>query len=287
MNLNSVNSNSNPQEDISLVCAITHGLYKPWIDILHKGQVPTWLSLPLPNHFEVIHFHGKAGGKVVTAYDKIHERIRWTNRWVATPLRWFDEILGSPLRNYIPRTKLSSRLALVNPSVEIGFIDIYATMKWKDLAILNYFYTQTNANYLFMTTTSSYLRPQELMSTVERLPRSNVYAGAVAYSGATFAAGNNRLFSRDVVKRILNARSNLQCGIIEDLALGNLCSRLGVDLIELSKMNISSEEELQFLTDEDIEKEFHFRLTSGTRNNRRDVEIMWALHNRVREIDGF
>jgi hypothetical protein len=287
LNLNYIKGISHSHEDVSVVCAITHGLYKPWIDILHLGQVPTWLSLPLPNNFEVIHFHGKAGGKIVTAYDKLHERIRWTNRWVAAPLRWFDEVLGYPLRRYIPRTKISTSLALGNPSVEIGFMDIYATMKWKDLAILNYFYTQTDANYLFMTTTSSYLRPYVLMSIVEELPRSNVYAGAVAYSGATFAAGNNRLFSRDVVEQILNARSSLQCGIIEDLALGNLCSQLGVDLIELSKRNISSEEELQFLTDEDIGKEFHFRLTSGTRNNRQDVEIMRALHNRVGKIDGF
>jgi hypothetical protein len=262
-------------------------LYKPWIDILHKGQVPTWLSLSLPNNFEVIHFHGKAGGRVVTAYDKLHERIRWTNRWIATPLRLFDEILGFPLRSYIPRTRSSNSLALRHPSVEIRFIDIYATMKWKDLAILDYFYTQTNANYLFMTTTSSYLRPRDLMSIVEKLPKTNVYAGAVAYSGATFAAGNNRLFSRDVVERILEARSSLKCGIIEDLALGNLCSQLGVNLIELSKRNISSRDELQFLTDQDIEKEFHFRLTSGTRNNRQDVEIMRALHKRVRVIDGF
>lgn len=287
MNLNFSNSISDSSENLSLVCAITHGLYKPWIDILHEGQVPTWLSLSLPNNFEVIHFHGKAGGHIVTAYDKLHERIRWTNRWVASPLRLHDEILGFPLRSYIPRTRSSSSLALRHPSVEIGFIDIYATMKWKDLAVLDYFYTQTNANYLFMTTTSSYLRPHELMSTVEQLPRFNLYAGAVAYPGAKFAAGHNRLFTRDVVERILSARSKLKCGIIEDLALGNLCSQLGVNFIELSKRNVSSQDELQFLTDQDIEKEFHFRLTSGTRNNRQDVEIMRALHKRVRVIDGF
>lgn len=287
MNLNSIEGMSNSRRDVSVVCAITHGLYKPWIDILLKGQVPTWLSRPLPNDFEVIHFHGKAGGSIVAAYDKLHERIRWTNRWVATPLRWLDELLGFPLRDYIPRTKISKNLTLSNLSVEISFTDIYATMKWKDLAILNHFYTQTNANYLFMTTTSSYLRPQELMSTVEQLPRTNVYAGAVAYSGATFAAGNNRLLSRDVVEKILNARSKLRCGVIEDLALGNLCSQLGIELIELSKINISSEAALESLTNQEIANEFHFRLTSGTRSNRQDVEIMRALHKRVGIIDGF
>jgi hypothetical protein len=87
--------------------------------ILHKGQIPTWLSIPTPAGFEVIHFHGKSGGLFISSYDKIHEKIRWTNRWVATPLRWFDECLGFPIRSFVPRTKRSEQITLLDESVQI------------------------------------------------------------------------------------------------------------------------------------------------------------------------
>ena len=279
-------SDSSRPNSFSVVCAITHGLYEPFTDILHKGQVPTWLSIPKPAGFKVIHFHGKSASTVLSAYDKLHEKIRWTNRWVATPLRWWDEILGLPIRSYIPRTTESQHLKLLDQSVQIQFLDIYATMKWKDLAILDHFYRKTDADYLFMTTTSSYIRPLKLLEILNSLPTYGLYAGAVAYQGAKFAAGNNRLFSRDVVKRILQERRSLQCGVIEDLALGNLCIALGIRLIELPKMNICSLEELDSIRDQELQKQFHFRLTSGTRRNRQDVKIMNRLHNRIREIDG-
>lgn len=279
-------SNSNNQNSISVVCAITHGLYQPWLDILHRGQVPTWLSTPRPVGFEVIHFHGKVGGSFVSSYDNIHEKIRWTNRWVATPLRWFDECVGFPIRSFVPHTRRSEQLELIDESIQIDFLDIYATMKWKDLAVLNHFYRNTNADYLFMTTTSSYVRPFKLMEKIASLPSHGVYAGSVAYPGASFAAGHNRLFSRDIVKRILDERHKLSCGVIEDLALGNLCNSLNIQFIELPKRDITSLEELESISDREIDEQFHFRLTSGTRENRQDVKIMNQLHGRVRIIDG-
>ncbi len=278
-------SDSNNRNPFSVVCAITHGLYEPWLNILHKGQVPTWLSIPKPAGFEVIHFHGKRGGLLVSSYDKIHEKIRWTNRWIATPLRWFDELLGLPIRSFVPRTRRSEQLHLRDESIQIEFLDIYATMKWKDLAVLDHFYRKTDADFLFMTTTSSYVRPLKLMEKIASLPTHGLYAGAVAYPGANFAAGNNRLYSRDVVKRILEARRFLRCGVIEDLALGNLCDSLSIRLTELPKRNIGSLEELESISDQEIQEQFHFRLTSGTRENRQDVKIMNQLHNRVRAID--
>jgi hypothetical protein len=202
------------------------------------------------------------------------------------PLRKFDQILGFPLRNHIPKQTISRRLKLTHPVIEINFIDIYSTMKWKDLAILEYFYKHSSSNYLFMTTTSSYVRPAKLIEKLTELPKNELYAGAVAYSGADFAAGNNRLLSRDVVKRILEMRRWLDCGVIEDVALGNLCRILGFSLIELPKINISSLEELNQISDIDLESNFHFRLKSGTIGKRNDTQLMIELHKRFEVIDG-
>lgn len=275
------NSTTSP----SIFCAITHGLYEPWIDILYNGQVPTWLSNKRISEFSMNHFHGIPGGSLIMGIDRLHEKIRWQNRWVATPLRIVDGIVGLPLRSYIPNCEISKRLLLDDPVIQINFIDMYATMKWKDISTLEYFLTNSDADFLFMTTTSSYVRPAKLLELVSNLPKRGVYAGAIEYSGAKFAAGNNRLFSRDVASAIVSARDKLACGTIEDLAIGNLCSILGFNLVQLPKINISSMEELENLSDRDIESNFHFRLKSGTLKERNDVLIMKRLHERVRRID--
>jgi hypothetical protein len=273
------------QNSSTVFCSITHGLYDPWIEILRSGQVPTWLANKDIPGFTIEHFHGIPGNQIVMFFDRLHERIRWTNRWVATPLKFLDEFFGIPLKNFIPTQKTSNRLSLRHPATQLNFLDIYATMKWKDLAIFEYFINNTADNFLFMTTTSSYIRPRKLLEVVSHLPKTEIYAGAVAYPRANFAAGNNRLFSRDVVLRILRVRKELKCGDIEDLAVGQLCEKLGLKLMELPKMNIASLKELSAISDLKISDNFHFRLKSGTIEKRDDVAIMLELHKRVRVID--
>lgn len=275
-----------PKNSATIFCSITHGLYEPWLDILHSGQTPTWLSNENLPGFSIHHYHGIPGNKLVIAFDKLHERIRWTNRWVATPLNIWDEVLGFPFRSFIPSQTVSSRVKLKHSVNQINLIDIYATMKWKDLAIFDDFIKTSSADFLFMTTTSSYVRPKKLLEVVSHFPKMGIYAGAVAYPGANFAAGNNRLFSRDVIIQILKARRELSAGTIEDLALGRLCDKLGFRLIELPKINIGALEELDKLSDQQLSENFHFRLKSGTFNDRNDVMIMQELHRRVKVLDG-
>lgn len=279
-------TNHASQRNSTVLCAVTHGLYMPWTEILTRGQIPTWLSLPMPDGFEVIHFHGRAGGKLIQLFDKLHEKLRWTNRWTALPLRIFDEFFGTIFRLWIPKTRESRSLNNVINAIEIDLLDVYATMKWKDLAIFNYFIEKTNFDFLFMTTTSSYIRPNTLLNEVRMFPKSGVYAGALAYKGADFAAGHNRLFSRDVVQRIIDARGRFQCSVVEDLAVGKLCRSLNIPLSKLSKIDINSLEMLNSFTDQEISGEFHFRLKSGSPEKRQDVAIMRQLHERVRLIDG-
>jgi len=66
----------------SLLCAVGHGLYTPWLDILKNGQEKTWLKDPIPSNLELIHFHGTPVGKTLQAWDKAHEKLRWSNRVV-------------------------------------------------------------------------------------------------------------------------------------------------------------------------------------------------------------
>ena len=119
----------------------------------------------------------------------------------------------------------------------------------------------------------------------EVLPREKYYGGAIAYEGARFAAGNNVLISRDLIERIAMKKNITNPTIIEDVSLGNYMNSIGVELSPLPQINIDSIEKLNSIPDKELNKNFHFRLRSGSLQKRNDVEIMHALHERILKID--
>jgi hypothetical protein len=140
-------------------------------------------------------------------------------------------------------------------------------------------------DYLFRTTSASYVRAMELSKVCDALPREKYYGGAIAYEGARFAAGNNILMSRDLVERIAMKKTVANPTIIEDVSLGNYMNSIGVKLSPLPQINIDSIEKMNYISDEELMSNFHFRLKSGTMKKRNDVEIMHVLHERISKID--
>jgi len=91
--------------------------------------------------------------------------------------------------------------------------------------------------------------------------------------------------SRDVAEMVVRDRVHYRNDVMEDVGLGNLISGLGVELVDLPSVNIDSLTALNALSSQEIEQNFHFRMTSGTRKNRQDVKLMHALHERVTQIE--
>jgi hypothetical protein len=273
----------NQNSDVFIV--VGHGLYEPWLNIYSEGQKKTWLSNSSSNGTEVIHIHGTPLGKIGWKFDRLHEKLRWTNRWVSLILRIFDRVIGIPFIFFIPNIRISKLFDSTQAALQVHFPDSYQFMRWKDLAMLKYFINERSENYIFSTTTSSYLIPSRLKSIISSLPRVGLYAGVKAYEGANFAAGNNRLISRDVAKMILDKRVHFDCGLIEDAALGKLVKKLGIPFRELPSLNITSVGQLETIPDSIFDTHFHIRVKSGTFSERNDVEIMKQVHIRIMNMD--
>ena len=269
---------------VSILCAITHGLYAPWNEILEDGQSRTWLSNAMPENFQVVHFHAPPLNRVGVWLDSRHEALRWTNRYIADVQRRIDNLVLKPLNSYMPTYKRSEFLFLDQNSVQINFMDSYLTMKWKDLGILQYFLSETASDFLFMTTTSSYIRPNKLIEIVNSFDERVDYAGAIHYEGANFAAGNNRLISRELAQALIQNRQKWDPGTIEDVALGNLARELGYKLMQLPHMNISSVGQLRKISDVDLINNFHFRLKFYDGTERGDTLLMHLLHSRLTNL---
>jgi hypothetical protein len=269
-----------------ILVALSHGLYEPWLGILHQGQAKTWLTLNRPPEIQVAHFHSTKLKALGWKFDRLHEFLRWKNKWFAYALQLFDRLIGFPLILYIPSYSKSNELITIDPAIHIHFPDSYQFMRWKDLAVLKYFVDETNADFIFMTTTSSYVIPQKLLILIRALPKRNVYAGVNPYDGANFAAGNNRLISRDVAELILKNRLRFDPGIIEDRAMGEMLSIMKIEFMPLPSLQLTSEYELVQTPNDVLMSNFHIRVKSGVFHKRNDVSLMHAVHGRVVEAVG-
>jgi hypothetical protein len=270
-----------------LLCAIGHGLYKPWIDILYNGQAKTWLSGEIPEDMTILHFHGRKLGTFGLFMDRRHEAIRWTNKYFSFPLSLVDGFLGYPFKNFVPSYFPSNELKTKHLAIKINFPDAYVTVRWKILGLFEYFLNETSCNYLMLTTSSSYINTRILENFVNSLPENGVYVGSLSYPGARFVSGSNRILSRDVVEVLYENRMSWKIGTIEDLELGRLIKlHLNINATTVPIVNIESLEQLENLDPKILYSNYHFRLKSGTLKNRNDVQIMEALHKKLLNIGG-
>jgi hypothetical protein len=268
-----------------VVCAISHGLYEPWLSILRDGQEKTWLKTLRPEGFDVVHFHATPLSSFSKRVDAMHERIRFSKKWKRRMLKKLDLLITSPWMNYQAKYSSSSLLSTQDFALHIHFPGSYLTYRWKELALFHYFLNQTEADYLFITTSSSYIRPGKLMDYIATLPKAGVYAGGLPYKNAKFVSGSNRILSSDVVALVLENASNFSTTVLEDVALGSLINDLGVDRIFIPLINLASLGELNCTSDNVLTENYHFRLTSGPLGKRGDVEIMIELHKRAHRLD--
>lgn len=261
--------------------AVGHALREPWITIFRSGSEKTWLTSTMPKEFELVHFHGLPLKTLGSFWDRLHEHLRWKNRWFAAPLAWMDTLVGYPILLFIPKIRLSLKLQTTLPAFEVCFPDSYQFLRWKGLAILKYFLEQTQSDYLFITTNNSYVNFNNLKKLVSELPLTEFYGGAKAYDGAEFAAGNSRLISRDVAQLIIKNRGDFSLGLIEDSAMGKLIKSLNLEFTPLPTLIIETTERLPQISDQELKQHFHFRVKSGLMTSRNDVQIMTSLHERL------
>ena len=272
---------SNPK----ILVAVGHGYYSPWIDIVLEGQNETWLAGELPSNIEIVHYHGSPLGKFGLLLDKFHEKVRWSsNRVGYALLRLFDSFVTFPFLAVIPASTTSDLLFLRHKTIHVRWPDSYLTARWKAKGMFRFILENYDFDFLFMTTTSSYIRLDELSKMLSKQTPIRFFGGASVYYGANFAAGSNRVLSRDLVQNLLRRPLDYLPFPIEDLSMSQSIMRSGVGLVRLPHIDIDSLKNLEQVTDAELMNHYHFRLKSGRLDNRNDVVIMKALHKRLMGI---
>ena len=269
-----------------LMIVIGQVLTAPWLDISMAGQFPTWLPIADKLRIPVRHSHGRRSGRGLQAFDRAHEWVRWRGIGQVLVPR-LDSWVGRRYRDHVPDASIENFQATGATAWSQNLRDVYALQRWKVLGSLRQALRE-DFDFVYFTTASSYVRPAELLRIVASLPSSGVYAGTRHVDGRTelaFASGANRVLSRDVAELVVRERRHYRIDVMEDVGLGALIMGAGIGLLDLPSVNVSSQRALDDLDDGAIEENFHFRMTSGSRKNRTDAELMRILHKRVLQIE--
>ena len=265
--------------DPKILVIVCHALYEPWKSILYQGQLKTWTE---STQNPIWHTHAIPSFRLIRRLDSFLWRLKWNKRF-GKFFTVIEIVLKSPFRarkgnlvkGNLPNTK--------NLALKLRMPDLDMLMNFKSFAVITGT-LQFDYDFLVATTTSSYLNLVELKKKIIELPRSKVVAGRILNQGTIqFASGSFRIFSRDVVENYLVHRKQFSNWRPEDQAFGYLAHKVGMNLnyVSISSLDIDSLDSLKKIENKDLLDVVHFRLKSGTLNNRSDISIMLELHQRL------
>jgi hypothetical protein len=107
----------------------------------------------------------------------------------------------------------------------------------KNIMAFEYALENFDFDFLFRTTTTSYVKLDELNSFIERNHKESkyLYCGRVMETNdlsnnkQTFVSGAGILFTRDTIKKIIENKKKLDYRLWDDVGLGKLLKKLGID----------------------------------------------------------
>jgi hypothetical protein len=135
------------------------------------------------------------------------------------------------------------------------------------------FFKDSNYDFFVRTNLSSMWNYDKLYSFCKRLPRTGTYCGIVGnHYGQLFVSGSGMIMSADIVRKIITLQSDIyNVGIIDDVDIGTVMLKNGVNPIPGRRMDITTKEIYDKIANADHSNidHFHFRL----KNSNRDEEI--------------
>lgn len=259
-----------------LVIAISHALIKPW-DEIKIAQEQTWITNRTIDS-QVIFYLSKPSPVLLRKYDIFVEKYRFSKKYGRFISR-LNQLTGNLISHKIPN------YMYIEAKEEL-IVDSWSTYQLfgrRNLALFDWFINSTDGDFLFQTNTSSYLRIENLQEIVKKYCANDlVYAGAIINPDYTFfpiVSGAGKLLSRKLVLEILKNKDLLKFNL-EDVALAELVSKLGVNAIELRRLDLPNLHSIKKYSNQELGEHFHFRCKSDS-NPRIDGQIMRELHLRL------
>jgi hypothetical protein len=266
----------NPRKS-NIVVGLLQVRVDPWKSIHENGQLSTWIENS-PDEVQIINIYGKTPSKLIRVLDIYHEKMRWS-QLLQGPIHIADRYLTKFLSKIDnPKWTTESNKNVTNLFVEIP--SAHLTLPIVEIALFKYFLKFTDANFLYMSNTSSYLNLNNLIRLVDNFPTSGVYGGTmIDFLDIKFASGANRILSRDTVQFLVDEFKNWDFQYIDDVSMGKMLASKKINEVLIPSLAFTSVEEIEATDKKLIKSNIHFRLKSGKSNSRNDIELMKHLHS--------
>jgi len=268
--------------------AVMHVNHEPWLSIVRDGQSQFW-ERESYRKFEVVYFHSVFNKFYSTVNRKI-EHLRWERGSKASYFISYALMVSLiPWRNSVPkfRKSFAKESGVKSNSILVEFPEMISTIRWKKIAILKHYLESSQAEFLIITNSSSVLNLHPIVEFVSKHGKSDssFYAGPIhtGYDGK-FVSGSFTIMNRRAAESLFKERKLIPLHVMDDIGFGTAFNKLGITPVNYDSILISSKEELEKFTDQEIKAAGHFRLKSGTLEKRNDVELAARLLKRMEMI---
>jgi hypothetical protein len=263
-----------------LIVAI-HGPYQPWLEILENGQLKTWMSRKSSSR--IINVFGIAMKSKVENIDRKIYYLRWSKiKFVA----YFALTLEAAAKKFFPmdryRPEIVCRQGGSTTNIwEVQMPDSLLLQGVKNVSVLRKS-LEMDFDFLVTTITSSYLNVALLEDALSDIAPNNFLGGRIEKSGEMeYQQGSFRVYSRDVVSKLVENSNRYKHWKIEDIAMGDLVSKYYFRFSRLPNYTLESLADVESLTQEDLKNTISYRCKSSEENKRIDSQIMKLLHKRI------
>jgi hypothetical protein len=272
-----------------VLIVVFHSRQEPWESIVREGQFKTWVSEGLERKLKIGYCFGPIPNRFVCFLDQEIEKLRWLRGGRIADFRnLVNKVLARPFRGIIPNLREVTNFEA--PSGVVGLEarvwDLYATARWRQLALFKHFLKSTDCEYLVIVTSATYIVPELLLSTLENLDNEFLYAGPIhgEKPGQLFVSGAQLVVNRKFAEIALRDRRKIPTHVLNDLGLSQIATINGIELEDLPSINLGSISEVHNLSDEILKKNYHFRLKAFDQctGERIDVRLFHALHARIK-----
>jgi hypothetical protein len=263
-----------------LIVAI-HGPYKPWLEILENGQLKTWM-ISKPSA-KIINVFGLAMQSRLKDIDQRIYYLRWSR---IKFISYLALILEAGLKKLFPmniyRPKISRHYEGSTSEIwELQMPDSLLLQGVKNVSVFRKS-LELDFDFLVTTITSSYINVPLLQDALNKITPTEFLGGRIEKSGEMeYQQGSFRVYSRDVVNKIVENSHKYKHWKIEDIAMGDLVSKYYFMFSSLPNCTLESLADVESLTQEDLKNTISYRCKSFEENKRIDSQIMKLLHKRI------
>lgn len=264
----------------NLVIGLLQVNANPWKKIYKEGQYPTWIS-KCSSDIDIINIYGLTPNKFIRKFDLTYEKLRWS-RTFQGPIHIIDRVLTNNLsRINNPEYQVLDDKKVTNLLVK--FPSTHMTLPVVEIAFYRYFLNHFDANFLYMSNTSSYVNTDNLQKFVDNISETKkIYGGSFqTFAEVKYASGSNRLLSRDLVAHLVNKFKHWDFSLVEDVSMGKLLESESFTEVNIPSLTFSTVDEINSVNPMEFTNNIHFRLKSGPLHLRKDAELMHLVHSKL------